>query len=118
MPDKIPVEDYIVATELACQKLPNNETTVLRSEMAGVLCNANPPRSNIPREERKALVDLKKEDSALILPADKGKATVIMVYVPTCIHLFPHARADTIQVLEHEHNLSKFDQLTISFLVP
>ena len=40
------------------------------------------------------------------------------VYVPTCIHLFPHARADTIQVLEHEHNFSKFDQLTISFLVP
>ena len=40
------------------------------------------------------------------------------VYVPPCIHLFPHARADTIQVLEHEHNFSKFDQLTISFLVP
>ena len=77
-PDKIPVEDYIVATELACQKLPNNEATVLRSEMAGVLRNAKPPRSNISREERKALVDLKKEESVLILPADKGKATVIM----------------------------------------
>ena len=29
-----------------------------------------------------------------------------------------HARADTIQVVEHEHNFSKFYQLTISFLVP
>ena len=65
-------------TELACQKLPNNEAMVLRSEMAGVLRNAKPPRSNISREERKALVDLKKEESVLILPADKGKATVIM----------------------------------------
>ena len=46
--------------------------------MAGVLRNAKPPRSNISREERKALVDLKKEESVLILPADKGKATVIM----------------------------------------
>ena len=45
-------------------------------------------------------------------------AYVGTVYVPTCIHLFPHARADTIQALEHEHNFSKFDQLTISFLVP
>ena len=77
-PDKIPVEDYIVATELACQKLPGNEAMVLRSEMAGVLRSAKPPKSNISREERKALNDLKKEESVLILPADKGKATVLM----------------------------------------
>ena len=38
------------------------------------------------------------------------------VYVPTCIHLFPHARTDTIQVVEHEPNFSKFYPLTISFL--
>ena len=51
---------------------------VLRSEMAGVLRSAKPPKSNISREERKALNDLKKEESVLILPADKGKATVLM----------------------------------------
>ena len=34
------------------------------------------------------------------------------VYVPTCIHLF----TDTIQVVEHEPNFSKFCPLTISFL--
>ena len=39
------------------------------------------------------------------------------LYVPTCIHLFPHARTDTIQVVEHEPNFSKFYPLTISFLV-
>ena len=41
----------------------------------------------------------------------------IELYVPTCIHLFPHARTDTIQVVEHEPNFSKFYPLTISFLV-
>ena len=40
-----------------------------------------------------------------------------VLYVPTCIHLFPHARTDTIQVVEHEPNFSKFYPLTISFLV-
>ena len=40
-----------------------------------------------------------------------------IIYVPTCIHLFPHARTDTIQVVEHEPNFSKFYPLTISFLV-
>ena len=39
------------------------------------------------------------------------------LYVRTCIHLFPHARTDTIQVVEHEPNFSKFYPLTISFLV-
>ena len=39
------------------------------------------------------------------------------LYVPTCIHLFPHARTDTTQVVEHEPNFSKFCPLTISFLV-
>ena len=39
------------------------------------------------------------------------------LYVPTCIHLFPHARTDTIQVVKHEPNFSKFYPLTISFLV-
>ena len=38
------------------------------------------------------------------------------LYVPTCIQLFPHVRTDTIQVVEHEPNFSKFYPLTISFL--
>ena len=42
---------------------------------------------------------------------------VCTLYVTTCIHLFPHARTDTIQVVEHEPNFSKFYPLTISFLV-
>ncbi|XP_072041389.1 uncharacterized protein [Amphiura filiformis] len=77
-PSKIPYEDYIVATEQACRKLPSNEATVLRSEISGALRNARPPKSNITAEERRAIQDLKKEDSILILPADKGKATVLM----------------------------------------
>ena len=44
---------------------------------------------------------------------------ILDIYVPTstCIHLFPHAWTDTIQVVEHEPNFSKFYPLTISFLV-
>ena len=77
-PTKIPYEEYIVATEKACRKLSNNEATVLRSEMAGMLRNAKPPKTNITKDERKAIQELKKEESVLILPADKGKATVVI----------------------------------------
>ena len=77
-PTKIPYDEYIIATEKACRKLNNNEATVLRSEMAGLLRNVKPPKSNITKDERKAIQELKKEESILILPADKGKATVII----------------------------------------
>ncbi|XP_072048537.1 uncharacterized protein [Amphiura filiformis] len=77
-PNKIPYDEYIVATELACYKLLQNEVTVLRSEMANTLRSAKPMKSNISKEERQAIFDLKKDESILILPADKGKATVVM----------------------------------------
>jgi len=35
-------------------------------------------KPNITKKERQALVELRKEKSVMILPADKGKATVIM----------------------------------------
>ena len=65
-PGKIPYEDYIIATEKACHKLPSNEATVLRSEMAGLLRNVKPPKPNITKDERKAIQELKKEESILI----------------------------------------------------
>ena len=49
--------------------------------------------------------------------AGTGSRLYVALYVPTCIHLFPHARTNTIQVVEHEPNFSKFYPLTISFLV-
>jgi len=77
-PSEFPVTDYIVATEQACQKLPNSEATVLRAEIAGAIKGSKPPKSNISKEEQKALKDLKKNNGITILPADKGKATVVM----------------------------------------
>ncbi|XP_072047082.1 uncharacterized protein [Amphiura filiformis] len=77
-PAVLPHEEYIVATELACRKLPSSEAAVLRSEMAGVLRSAKIPKQNITKEERQAIHELRKEKSIIVLPADKGKATVVM----------------------------------------
>ncbi len=46
--------------------------------MVGELKKAKPPPSNISAKERKALKTLAKNKDIMILPADKGKATVIM----------------------------------------
>ena len=58
-----------------------------------------------------------------LLPAYKQFCLYILIphqglYLPVCIHLLPHTRADATQVVEHDHNFSKLHQLTISFLVP
>ena len=37
-----------------------------------------PPGSDISREERKALGDLRKDDGIEIFPGDKGKCTLIL----------------------------------------
>ncbi|XP_072021904.1 uncharacterized protein [Amphiura filiformis] len=46
--------------------------------MVGVLKSSNNTKSNLSKEEKRALVDLKKDDKIMILPADKGKSTVVL----------------------------------------
>ena len=77
-PQKVPTEDFILATEMACKSLPADERPALRAEVAGILRSAKPPKSNISREERQALITLSKEKDIVILPADKGRCTVLL----------------------------------------
>ncbi len=75
--DKIPNDEYIVACETACSKLPAEEAQNLRAEIAGMLKSSKPPKSNISKEERVALNELKKAKEIMVMGADKGKCTVI-----------------------------------------
>ena len=77
-PEKIPTEEFVVAAEQATWSLPQEQKDKLRADVTGVLKSAKVPKQNITREERTALKGLQKEKSITILPADKGKATVIM----------------------------------------
>lgn len=50
----------------------------LRSHVSRVLQTSATPRCNLPSHLRKAVRDLKKDDTIMILPADKGNAMVVM----------------------------------------
>ncbi len=41
--DKIPHDEYIVACESACSKLPTEEAQSLRAEITGMLKSSKPP---------------------------------------------------------------------------
>ena len=77
-PGRIPVEDIITGVEGGLQGLTGSEVDKARLKIAGVLTSAKPPPSNLPWSLRKALSDLKKEEDIVILPADKGRSTVVM----------------------------------------
>ena len=50
----------------------------MRAEVRRVLETSQSPKCNINKEERADVKDLKNNDTIIILPADKGKATMVM----------------------------------------
>ena len=77
-PERIPVDDIIVGVEGGLQGLTGSDVDKARLKIAGVLTSAKPTPSNLPWSLRKALGDLKKREDIVILPADKGRCTVVM----------------------------------------
>ncbi|XP_015124857.1 uncharacterized protein LOC107046694 [Diachasma alloeum] len=77
-PTKIPTQEIISQTETAIFHLPSEIGNEIRRKLSNILHKAKPPKQNITREERSALLSLKKNDNIVILPADKGNATVVM----------------------------------------
>ena len=81
----MPIKEIVTVTKIACKQLkqengqPDEEAvSKLRNKMLGILQNAKPPKSNMNKAEREALKPLKENKDITILPADKGKAVVVM----------------------------------------
>ena len=83
-PTYIPKKDIIAEVEGKLDYLEKAESisvgdgASIRAEICTILTNSALPKDNISRKERKALTDLRKDNSIKILSADKGRATVIL----------------------------------------
>ena len=65
--------------EAAIRHLPDISKDAVRTSSAAILHRARlPAHKNISKEERKALNDLKKDQSRVIMKADKGNCFVVM----------------------------------------
>ena len=73
-----PIVEYIATVEQTCQNMAQGEAEELRAEVKAVLKKIQPPKSNITKEEQKALKELKKDTKRFILTADKGTHLVVM----------------------------------------
>ena len=77
----MPTEEIIASTESLARRLDRSEPgrgTLLRRRVQKCLEESKQPSSNLPRNEIKALTTLAKDQSIVILPSDKGRATVIL----------------------------------------
>ena len=60
------------------QQLDQGKAEELRGEIKAILKNIRPPRPNISKKEEKAIQELRKDQSKIVLTADKGVAMVVL----------------------------------------
>ena len=58
--------------------LENEKADTIRAKVSLTLQNSKSPKDNLSKDERKALKELQSDTSIVILPADKGRSTVIL----------------------------------------
>ena len=78
VPRSPPVGEYIIALENVCNQLQQGKVEELRGKIKSVLKNILTPRPNITKEERKAIDELRKDDTKMILTTDKGVSMVVL----------------------------------------
>ena len=76
-PDKSHTKRYYCSHWGLC-RVPEEDADSARLRIIGILFQARPPSANLSASERRAIKLLQDDDNILILPADKGRATVVM----------------------------------------
>ena len=76
--ESIAPEDITATIEDAVKDLEKEEAYTIRAKVSLTLQNSKPPKDNLSKDERKALKELQSDTSIVILPAEKGRTTVIL----------------------------------------
>ncbi len=75
---KLPLIDTVTAVEAETKFLSEDKANDLRGRVCDILRKSKLPQDNLSKQQRKALSELKHMSDVAILPADKGRATVLM----------------------------------------
>jgi len=78
-PTNIPHKNIVAEIKAAIRHLPDDSKDVVRTSSAAVLHRVRlPAHNNVSKEKRKALNNLKKDQSRVVMKADKGNGFVVM----------------------------------------
>ena len=78
VPTSIPEKTIIAETEAVARSLEEEDAAKLRSAVQSCLNNPKLPKSNLTKCQMLAFRQLEKDKNIVILPADKGNATVVL----------------------------------------
>ena len=73
-----PIGEYTAQVEKVCQSLKQGEAEELRGEVKLIMKKIKPPKSNISKEEARAIKELKNDHERMVLTADKQVSMVVM----------------------------------------
>ena len=77
-PSNIPYKDIVTNIEAGIVNLADDTKELVRNATACILDKAQLPANNVSKHEKRALSDLKKDESIVIMKADKGNCFVMM----------------------------------------
>ena len=80
-PKRIPTEAIVSSVEAVLSRqreLSEPTKDNIRSRIASTIQSSSLTENNLTKDERQALKRLKNDDDIVILPADKGRVTVVM----------------------------------------
>ena len=77
-PTNILANETVAKVESAIRTLDSEQADTIRRTVDNILQQAEPPKPNITREMQEALKNLKQDDTIMILPVDKGHASVVL----------------------------------------
>ena len=73
-----PIRKYIDQIKRVCQGLTQGEAEEVRGEVKSIMNRTKPQKSNISKEQARAMKELKKDQDRMVLMADKGVSMVVM----------------------------------------
>ena len=74
----LPNKDIIATIDEAVKDLEKEEADTICVKVSLTPQNSTPSKDNLSKDERKALKELQSDTSIVILPADKGRSTIIL----------------------------------------
>ena len=77
-PKAIPTQEIVTRTEAISRTMNANQAQDLKSRVKWCLKHCKQPKTNLTRQQMKAIQRLKGDETIKILPADKGRTTVIL----------------------------------------
>ena len=77
-PATLPTIDLVAKIETTLTGMAAEKADTIRADLRSIIRKTKPPERNITRKQSRSLKSLQQNENIIILPADKGRATVVL----------------------------------------